>query len=102
VELTPTELNLTLQSGVVFHDGTPFNAAAGPGGCEEVSRHRAFERGNRNRVETGPTEQIYQHPSHAYTQMLLSSVPNHDPRGREERRAARATLRASSTSNSNV
>jgi peptide/nickel transport system substrate-binding protein len=27
-ELTPTELNLTLQSGVVFHDGTPFNAAA--------------------------------------------------------------------------
>src|ERR1043165_9562439 len=27
-ELTPTELNPTLQSGVVFHDGTPFNAAA--------------------------------------------------------------------------
>ncbi len=27
-ELTQTELNLTLQSGVVFHDGTPFNAAA--------------------------------------------------------------------------
>src|ERR1044071_8355344 len=27
-ELTPTELNLTLQSGVLFHDGTPFNAAA--------------------------------------------------------------------------
>ena len=27
-ELTATELNLTLQSGVVFHDGTPFNAAA--------------------------------------------------------------------------
>lgn len=27
-ELTPTELNLTLRSGVVFHDGTPFNAAA--------------------------------------------------------------------------
>jgi ABC-type glutathione transport system ATPase component len=53
-------------------------------------------------VETGPTEQIYRHPSHAYTQMLLSSVPNHDPRGREERRAARAALRASSTANSNV
>jgi peptide/nickel transport system substrate-binding protein len=27
-ELTPTELKLTLRSGVVFHDGTPFNAAA--------------------------------------------------------------------------
>ncbi|HEX5779640.1 MAG TPA: ABC transporter substrate-binding protein, partial [Xanthobacteraceae bacterium] len=27
-ELTPTELSLTLRSGVVFHDGTPFNAAA--------------------------------------------------------------------------
>ena len=27
-ELTPTELNLTLQPGVSFHDGTPFNAAA--------------------------------------------------------------------------
>jgi ABC-type transport system substrate-binding protein len=27
-ELTPTELSLTLQSGVLFHDGTPFNAAA--------------------------------------------------------------------------
>jgi peptide/nickel transport system substrate-binding protein len=26
--LTPTALDLTLQSGVVFHDGTPFNAAA--------------------------------------------------------------------------
>lgn len=27
-ELSPTELSLTLRSGVVFHDGTPFNAAA--------------------------------------------------------------------------
>jgi ABC-type glutathione transport system ATPase component len=53
-------------------------------------------------VETGPTEQIYRNPSQAYTQMLLSSVPNHDPRGREERRAARAALRASSSSNAKV
>ncbi len=53
-------------------------------------------------VESGPTEQIYRNPSHAYTQMLLSSVPNHDPRGREERRAARAALRASSAVTANV
>ena len=51
-------------------------------------------------VESGPTEQIYRNPSHTYTQMLLSSVPNHDPSGRDERRAARAALRAASAGTS--
>jgi ABC-type glutathione transport system ATPase component len=46
-------------------------------------------------VESGSTEQIYRSPLHAYTRMLLSSVPSHDPRGRDERRAARAALRMS-------
>jgi ABC-type glutathione transport system ATPase component len=50
-------------------------------------------------VETGPTEQIYRDPAHPYTRVLRSSVLNHDPRGREERRAARAALR---TENANV
>ncbi len=50
-------------------------------------------------VETGPTEQIYREPTQPYTRMLLSSVLSHDPRGREERRAARASLRAASASN---
>lgn len=48
-------------------------------------------------VESGPTEEIYSAPSHPYTRMLLSSVPNHDPRGRDERRAARAALRTTTT-----
>ncbi len=52
-------------------------------------------------VETGPTEQIYRAPSHPYTRMLLSSVPNHDPRGRDERRAARAALRAAFSASAN-
>jgi ABC-type glutathione transport system ATPase component len=50
-------------------------------------------------VETGPTEQIYRNPAHPYTRVLLSSVLNHDPRGREERRAARVALR---TGNANI
>jgi len=53
-------------------------------------------------VETGPTEQIYREPTHPYTRVLLSSVLNHDPRGREERRAARASLRAASAVNANI
>jgi ABC-type glutathione transport system ATPase component len=53
-------------------------------------------------VETGPTEQIYRDPSHPYTRMLLSSVPNHDPNGRDARRAARAALRAASALNANA
>jgi ABC-type oligopeptide transport system ATPase subunit len=50
-------------------------------------------------VEFGPTEQIYCEPTQPYTRVLLSSVLNHDPRGREERRAARALLRADSSMN---
>jgi ABC-type glutathione transport system ATPase component len=53
-------------------------------------------------VEMGPTEQIYREPSQPYTRMLLSSALNHDPRGRDERRAARASLRAASAVNINI
>ena len=30
-------------------------------------------------VETGPVDEIYAHPQHPYTQILLSSIPLHDP-----------------------
>jgi peptide/nickel transport system ATP-binding protein len=53
-------------------------------------------------VETGPTEEIYRAASHPYTRMLLSSVPQHDPRRRDERRAARTALRAASAVNTNA
>ena len=53
-------------------------------------------------VEMGPTEQIYREPTQPYTRVLLSSVLNHDPRGRDERRAARASLRAASAVNANI
>jgi oligopeptide/dipeptide ABC transporter ATP-binding protein len=29
-------------------------------------------------VETGPTEEVFKHPSHPYTQLLLSSIPRID------------------------
>jgi ABC-type glutathione transport system ATPase component len=45
-------------------------------------------------VEVGPCEEIYREARHPYTRILLSSVPNPDPNGREERRAARKALRA--------
>ena len=53
-------------------------------------------------VEMGPTEQIYREPTRPYTRVLLSSVLNHDPRGRDERRAARASLRAASAASANI
>ncbi|WNM30042.1 dipeptide ABC transporter ATP-binding protein [Streptomyces sp. Li-HN-5-11] len=36
-------------------------------------------------VETGTDEQIYEHPTHPYTQALLSAVPVPDPDAREHR-----------------
>jgi oligopeptide transport system ATP-binding protein len=36
-------------------------------------------------VEVGSDTEIYEHPTHPYTQALLSAVPVPDPRGREER-----------------
>jgi ABC-type glutathione transport system ATPase component len=53
-------------------------------------------------VEMGPTEQIYHAPTHPYTRVLLSSVLNHDPRGRDERRAARVSLRRASALNVDI
>lgn len=53
-------------------------------------------------VEMGPTEQIYHSPAQPYTRVLLSSVLNHDPRGREDRRAARVALRAASAVNADI
>lgn len=53
-------------------------------------------------VEMGSTEQIYHQPTQPYTRVLLSSVLNHDPRGREERRTARVSLRAASAVNADI
>ncbi|GGV01966.1 dipeptide ABC transporter ATP-binding protein [Streptomyces spectabilis] len=36
-------------------------------------------------VEVGTDEEIYEHPTHPYTQALLSAVPVPDPRAREHR-----------------
>ncbi|MFK4789307.1 ABC transporter ATP-binding protein [Microbacterium sp. ZW T5_56] len=36
-------------------------------------------------VESGPVEQVFSHPEHAYTQSLLSAVPIDDPRERGAR-----------------
>ncbi|HYN62206.1 MAG TPA: ABC transporter ATP-binding protein [Rubrivivax sp.] len=33
-------------------------------------------------VEIGPTEQLLKHPQHAYTRMLIRSVPGHEPPAR--------------------
>ncbi|HEX6473364.1 MAG TPA: oligopeptide/dipeptide ABC transporter ATP-binding protein, partial [Streptosporangiaceae bacterium] len=37
-------------------------------------------------VETGSVDEIYDHPTHPYTQALLAAVPVPSPRGRAERR----------------
>src|SRR5690606_28211020 len=37
-------------------------------------------------VETGPVDDVYSHPSHPYTQALLSAAPEPDPARRGERR----------------
>lgn len=37
-------------------------------------------------VELGSDQEIYEHPTHPYTQALLSAVPVPNPKGREERK----------------
>ena len=49
-------------------------------------------------VESGPSEEVYKNPKHAYTKTLLSAVPIPDPRKMKERKAERARLRASGAS----
>ncbi len=36
-------------------------------------------------VETAPTDELYQHPRHPYTEALLSAIPKPDPRQRSQR-----------------
>ncbi|MGQ7794561.1 ATP-binding cassette domain-containing protein [Faunimonas sp. B44] len=45
-------------------------------------------------VEVGTSDTLYEAPADPYTRLLLSSVPQPSPLGREERRAARRALRA--------
>ena len=40
-------------------------------------------------VETGPTDEVFDHPQHSYTQALLGSVPLPDPRLRNPERRAK-------------
>jgi peptide/nickel transport system ATP-binding protein/oligopeptide transport system ATP-binding protein len=37
-------------------------------------------------VEVGPSDQVYEHPGHPYTQALLSAVPVPDPRKERQRK----------------
>ena len=38
-------------------------------------------------VEHGPSQELYDHPSHPYSQMLLASVPEADPIAERQRKA---------------
>ncbi|WP_063774233.1 ABC transporter ATP-binding protein [Streptacidiphilus rugosus] len=41
-------------------------------------------------METGPSEELYEHPVHPYTRMLIAAVPEPDPARQRARRAAAA------------
>jgi peptide/nickel transport system ATP-binding protein len=43
-------------------------------------------------VEMGPTDRLLRHPQHAYTQMLIASVPSHEPPERARAGASGAPL----------
>lgn len=43
-------------------------------------------------VETGPTKQVYQSPSHPYTQALLGAVPVPNPRAQRARRESKHAM----------
>ncbi len=43
-------------------------------------------------LETGPADDVYEHPKHEYTKALLTAVPVPDPRRMKERRVERRKL----------
>ena len=44
-------------------------------------------------VETGPADDVYEHPKHEYTRTLLTAVPVPDPKRMQERRVERRKLK---------
>jgi ABC-type oligopeptide transport system ATPase subunit len=48
-------------------------------------------------IESGPATNIYEHPTHPYTQALLASAPVPDPRAMRTRRAERQRLLAAAS-----
>jgi oligopeptide transport system ATP-binding protein len=44
-------------------------------------------------VETGPADDVYEHPKHEYTRALLNAVPVPDPKRMQERRVERRKLK---------